>query len=153
MKESKGRYGVLKPNSDLLKESKRGYGLLKPICNLETVVDGRGGIFTWVPKKDIKEFSLIYYNPGTFRGEHYHPEFTEYLLIVEGEAAVVFKKPRGPGKIFHVSKGDCVYAEPGVAHTVHPITPLTAIAMLSKQWDNCEKPIIHQNVTEKLRKK
>ena len=32
------------------------FGLLKPTCNINTVADGRGGIFTWVPKDDIKEF-------------------------------------------------------------------------------------------------
>ena len=64
--------------------------VLHPSCNPETVRDGRGGIFTWTPPEPILEFSLIYYTPGRLRGLHYHDEFIEYLLIVDGEGALVW---------------------------------------------------------------
>ena len=35
--------------------------ILQPSCNLETVRDGRGGIFTWVPKEPILEFNLLFF--------------------------------------------------------------------------------------------
>ena len=38
--------------------------ILKPDCNLETIRDGRGGIFTWIPKEPIVEFNMLYFNPG-----------------------------------------------------------------------------------------
>ena len=33
--------------------------ILKPDCNLETIRDGRGGIFTWIPKEPIVEFNML----------------------------------------------------------------------------------------------
>jgi len=27
---------------------------------------------------------MLYFTPGASRGDHYHPEFTEYFLVVEG---------------------------------------------------------------------
>ena len=44
--------------------------ILKPDCNLETIRDGRGGIFTWIPKEPIVEFNMLYFNPGKVRGFH-----------------------------------------------------------------------------------
>lgn len=130
------------------------YGLIKPSCNIATVTDGRGGIFTWVPKEDIKEFNMLYFTPGASRGNHIHPEFTEYFLVVEGSGAMVFKDPDTfEEKVIHMSKGDCTFAEPGVAHAFHAVTPVTAIAMLSKLWDECNPPIIHEKVTEQRLKK
>tara|TARA_Y100000310_G_scaffold221576_1_gene223183 strand:- start:41352 stop:42128 length:777 start_codon:yes stop_codon:yes gene_type:complete len=128
-------------------ESETGYGLIKPTCNIDASLDGSGGIFTWVPNKAIKEFSLIYYTPGTVRGEHHHPEFIEYLLILDGSGQIVFKEPSRDREVVPLSKGDCIYASPGIAHTVVPITPLSAVAMLTKKWDDCEEPITKVTIT------
>ena len=40
--------------------------ILKPDCNLDTIKDGRGGIFTWLPKEPIVEFNMLYFNPVKF---------------------------------------------------------------------------------------
>jgi len=128
------------------------YQVLKPTCNLQTIFDGRGGIFTWVPQDAIMEFNLLYFNPGAIRGNHYHPEFVEYFLVVEGSGVMVFKE-NGKEDIVHMSKGICTRAEPGVAHAFHAITPVTAVAMLSKPWDTCQPPIIHEHVTSKREEK
>ena len=63
--------------------------ILRPQCNLETVKDGRGGIFTWLPDKPIVEFNMLYFRPGKVRGFHFHPHFEEYLLVVEGNGTLV----------------------------------------------------------------
>ncbi|MEO7163312.1 MAG: cupin domain-containing protein [Bdellovibrionia bacterium] len=125
------------------------YEILRPTCNLATVFDGRGGIFTWVPKDSIQEFNMLYFTPGAIRGNHYHPEFTEYFLVVEGSGVMVFKTSETTEEIVHMSKGVCTRAEPGIAHAFHAITPVTAVAMLSKPWDTCHPPIIHEFVTSK----
>ncbi len=65
--------------------------ILRPTCNLETVRDGRGGIFTWVPQDKIAEFNMLYFQPGKTRGNHYHPEFNEYFLVVGGSVVMVTK--------------------------------------------------------------
>ncbi len=130
------------------------FQVLKPTCNLQTVLDGRGGIFTWVPPDAIQEFNMLYFIPGAVRGNHYHPEFTEYFLVVEGSGVMVFKEtPDSKEEVIHMSKGTCTRAEPGVAHAFHAITPVTAVAMLSKPWDTCNPPIIHEDVTSKGIKK
>lgn len=117
--------------------------ILAPNCNLETVRDGRGGIFTWLPEDPLVEFNLLYFQPGKTRGNHYHPEFNEYFLIVEGQGVMVQKDPNG-GKedILHMGKGMCVRTPKGIAHAFYAITPVTAIALLSKRWDDCKPPIV-----------
>ena len=130
------------------------FEILRPTCNLQTIFDGRGGIFTWVPKETITEFNLLYFVPGAIRGNHYHPEFTEFFLVVEGSGVMVFKETAdAKEQTVHMSKGVCTRAEPGISHAFHAITPVTAIAMLSKPWDECKSPIIHDDVTEKRMKK
>lgn len=129
------------------------FEILKPTCNIQTVLDGRGGIFTWVPKDDIKEFNMLCFRPGAIRGNHYHPEFTEYFLVIDGSGVMIFKDSEGKEEIVHMAKGVCTRAEPGISHVFHAITPVTAVALLSKPWDACKSPIVHEDVTETKMKK
>lgn len=123
--------------------------VLLPSCNIETVRDGRGGIFTWIPRDPLMEFNMLYFQPGKTRGNHFHPEFNEYFLVVEGSGIMVWKlKETDPDNIIHMSKGTCVRTPIGIAHAFYAITPVTAIAMLSKQWDKCDPPIVHRHVLE-----
>jgi len=118
-----------------------------PTCNVDTVKDGRGGIFTWVPQDEIKEFNMLYFVPGASRGNHNHPEFVEYSLIVEGSGILVTKdKLAKKERIIHLSKGSCVRTPKGVTHTIYAITNMTIIAMLTKPWDDCKKPIIRETI-------
>ena len=48
---------------------------IDPTCNLDTVKDGRGAIFTFIPKDPIMEFNLNIVKAGKVRGNHHHPEF------------------------------------------------------------------------------
>jgi mannose-6-phosphate isomerase-like protein (cupin superfamily) len=121
--------------------------LLRPSCDIKTLLDGRGGIFTWIPEDDIKEFNILYFNTGIIRGNHYHPEFVEYFLVVEGAGAMVYKEEKGtPDNVVHMSKGTCVRTPAGVAHAFQAITPVTAIALLTKPWDDCKKPIVRIDI-------
>jgi len=65
--------------------------ILTSSCNISTVQDGRGAIFTWVPDKPILEFNMLYFMPNKIRGNHYHPEFTEYFLVIQGTVVMVTK--------------------------------------------------------------
>jgi mannose-6-phosphate isomerase-like protein (cupin superfamily) len=121
------------------------FAILEPSCNLATVRDGRGGIFTWVPDEPILEFNLLYFRPGATRGLHYHTEFTEYFLVVDGEGVMIVRpQPDDPASEFtvHLAKGRCSRTGPGIMHTVYAITPLSVVAMLTKPWDLCDKPIV-----------
>lgn len=119
--------------------------ILKPYCNLNTVRDGRGGIFTWVPEEPILEYNMLYFRPGKTRGFHYHPHFAEFLLVTEGCGTLVYReKPQDKDneKYIHLSKGICTRTEKNIYHTVYAITEMTIIAMLTKPWDECDPPII-----------
>lgn len=117
--------------------------VLRPSCNLETVRDGRGGIFTWLPKDPLVEFNMLYFQPGKTRGHHFHPEFNEYFLVVDGSGVMVTKdSPDSPEEQIHMSRGSCVRTPMGTSHAFFAITAVTAIAMLSKRWDDCKPPIV-----------
>ena len=119
--------------------------IIKPSCNLETVKDGRGGIFTWIPEKPIVEFNMLYFNPGKTRGFHFHPHFEEYLLVVDGNGTLVTRKKAEDKKseeFIHLSKGTCTHTTENTYHTVYAITAMTIVAMLTKRWDHSDPPII-----------
>ena len=119
--------------------------VLQPSCNLETVRDGRGGIFTWLPKEPIVEFNMLFFKPGKTRGFHYHPHFIEYLLCVEGNGVLVTRENKDDPKTestINLSKGVCTRAEKNSYHTVYSITELTLVAMLTNRWDDSKPPII-----------
>lgn len=120
--------------------------VLRPECNLDTVRDGRGGIFTWVPPEPIVEFNLLYFRPGKIRGLHYHEHFVEYLLVVDGHGVLVTKDdvddPDCPEEFILLSRGVCTRTPKGVVHTLHAMTELTVVAMLTEQWDHCDPPLV-----------
>ena len=119
--------------------------IIQPFCNLETVKDGRGGIFTWLPEEPIVEFNLLFFKPGKTRGFHYHPHFIEYLLCVQGSGVLVTRKDKNDSKtetIINLSKGVCTRAEKNTYHTVYSITEMTLVAMLTNRWDDSKPPII-----------
>jgi mannose-6-phosphate isomerase-like protein (cupin superfamily) len=121
--------------------------VLRPSCNPDTVYDGRGGIFTWVPEDDLKEFNILYFKPGKSRGNHFHPEFNEYFLVVDGSGVMVTRDDLdSEEEVIHMSKGMCVRTPAGTAHAFYAITEVTAIAMLSKPWDECDEPIVRLDV-------
>ena len=117
------------------------FEILYPSCNIDTVLDGRGGIFTWLPKEPIMEYNMLYFNPGKSRGFHYHPEFVEYILVVDGQGTMVVKDKKNK-KIIHLSKGISTRTGKNVYHTIQAITELTLVAMLTKKWDECKNPVI-----------
>ena len=64
-----------------------------------------------------------------------------------GEGVMVSKDSEGgERKIIHMSKGSCVRTPIGVIHTFYAISPVTAIAMLSKKWDDCNPPIVRMEI-------
>ena len=121
--------------------------VLSPTCNLTTIADGRGGIFTWRPSEPLLEFNMLYFKPGKVRGNHSHPEFVEYFLVVEGSGVMITRDPEGKEISYHASKGTCFRTPPNTSHAFHAITNVTCEAMLTKPWDLCETPIIHDDLT------
>lgn len=120
---------------------------LKPTCDLRTIKDGRGAIFTFLPKDPLVEFNFLIINKGKIRGNHYHPEFDEYFLITQGEGVIVTKdSEKAKEEFIFMSKGDCFHIPKNTSHVFYAITDLNAIAMLTKKWDDCNSPIVHENL-------
>ena len=120
---------------------------LIPSTNLNTIRDGRGGIFTFIPKDPIVEFNFNIIKAGKIRGNHFHPEFDEYFMVTSGEGVIVsMDLETGKENFIYLSKGHCTFTPKGTNHVFVAISDCEAIAMLTKKWDDCEKPIVHQNL-------
>ena len=116
-----------------------------PSCNLDTVRDGRGGIFTWLPEEPIVEFNMLYFRPGKVRGYHFHPHFKEYILVAEGTGVLVTREDpndKKTEKFINLSKGTCTKTDKNTYHTIYALTEMTVIALLTKKWDQSDPPII-----------
>ena len=119
---------------------------IDPVCNLDTIRDGRGGIFTFYPDKPIVECNFQFVNKGKIRGNHNHPEFDEYYIITDGFGVMVTKSDKGREEFLYVAKGECVYIPQGVSHVLYAITDCNLVTLLTKKWEDCKNPIVHENL-------
>ena len=84
--------------------------IIKPTCNLDTIKDQRGGIFSYVPKEPILEWTHQFIKSGKIRGNHCHPEFDEYILLISGVGVEVEKDMKtGEEEKYFLSKGNCIF--------------------------------------------
>ena len=114
---------------------------LEPSINPVTFKDGRGIIATYLPERlDIKEWNYIVTLVGATRGKHYHLEFDEYIMVVEGSGVYV-ELTDGNELPTMVATGDCIYIPSGVPHTYYPTADTKVIALITKRWDDCAEPI------------
>lgn len=119
----------------------------KPKCNLNTVKDGRGAIFSFVPDQPVIEWTFQFINKGKIRGNHCHPEFDEYILLVNGEGMEIEKDMEtGEEQFIYMSKGTCIYIPRGTYHVFQAITDCQSVSFLSKRWDECKDPIVYENL-------
>lgn len=110
-------------------------------CNLMTLRDGRGGIFTYYPADPIVEWNLLFTRAGEARGFHFHKEFDEYVLVTSGHGTYVGLEEDGSETIHKVAAGDCVHFPIGTPHTLYAMTDMRMVALLTKRWDDCEEPL------------
>jgi mannose-6-phosphate isomerase-like protein (cupin superfamily) len=121
--------------------------ILSASANVSTLNDGRGGIFTWIPQDDIKEFNLLYFNQGIVRGNHYHPEFTEYFLIISGAVTLFTEVPGTEERINMLcGEGTLIRSKPFVPHAIHAVTNAVCMSLITKPWDECEIPIVYKDL-------
>ena len=114
---------------------------LRPEINPITFKDGRGIIQTFYPESEsIVEWNYIVTLKGAVRGHHYHKEFDEYIMFVEGEG-VYTELTDGKELVTPVSAGDCIYLPMLVPHTFYPTADCKMIAMITKRWNDCDEPI------------
>ena len=114
--------------------------VLQPDIN-DKGIDHRGAIFSYVPYTPIVEFVYIDTKAGVTRGNHYHEEFEEYIMIVNGEGVYVETLDDGTKRKIIVGPGVTIYIPTFTAHTFYPITDCKAISLLTKRWDDSVKPV------------
>ena len=103
----------------------------EPSCNLVTLKDGRGSIYQWVPDKPIMEWTHQTIIKGKLRGNHYHPEFDEYILLVSGQGAII-EKGEKEDHFLRMSKGMCVYIPKNTSHVFLATTDCESVSFLTK---------------------
>ena len=118
--------------------------LLAPNIN-DNAVDSRGAIFSFLPYDAIVEWCYIYTKPNATRGHHYHKEFDEYIMLVEGEG-IYFEilKDKQKRKII-VGPGTTIYIPKNTPHTFVPFTECKSVSFLTKKWNDCKEPITKVN--------
>jgi len=125
-----------------------GIEILHGRANPSTLDDGRGAIYTWIPAEPIKEFNLLYFNTGKTRGNHFHPEFTEYFVVIEGSIALFTIDPKTDEIINMLcGEGTVFKSAPKVPHAIIAITPAKCMSLITKPWDECTVPIVYENLS------
>ena len=109
--------------------------------NSENFIDHRGKILSFVPADSIKEFVMIETKKGVNRGDHYHPEFDEYIVLIQGNGLYV-ETINNIKRTIEVDAGDCIHIPRGIYHTFIPSTDCLAMSCLTKKWNDCENPIL-----------
>ena len=87
---------------------------------LEMFEDERGKILDIFYKEDIQHVAQIDSQPNVIRGNHYHKETTQHMLMISGSMEYWYKKvdSNEKPKMVHLKKGDLVSTPPFEIHTL-----------------------------------
>lgn len=114
--------------------------LLEPSI-ADKAIDNRGAIYSYVPYNNLVEFCYIDTKQGVTRGHHYHEEFDEYIMLVQGEGIYLERLDDGTTRKIVIGAGQVIYIPCLTPHTFVPLTDCKSVSMLTKTWDSCSKPI------------
>ena len=90
------------------------------VDGLQKFEDSRGIIADVFYKKPLEHVALIKSEPNTIRGNHFHKETTQHMLITQGSLEYWFKKvdENGPAKMVLCKRGDLVTTPPQEIHAL-----------------------------------
>lgn len=114
--------------------------LLDPDIN-DKAIDQRGAIYSFIPKDAIVEFCYINTKQGSVRGHHYHKEFDEYIMLVEGEGVYLEKINETTTRKIVLGPGQTIHIPSLTPHTFVPLTDCKSVSLLTKRWDHSLEPI------------
>jgi dTDP-4-dehydrorhamnose 3,5-epimerase-like enzyme len=82
--------------------------------------DIRGSIFDIFYNTQLNHVAIINSNPSIIRGNHYHKETTQHILITEGELEYWFKSldDKELPQMYLAKKGDLISTPPYEIHTL-----------------------------------
>jgi mannose-6-phosphate isomerase-like protein (cupin superfamily) len=107
----------------------------------DLALDNRGAIYSFIPHNSIVEFCYIDTKQGTQRGHHYHEEFDEYIMLVQGEGIYLERLNDGSNRKIVMGAGQCIYIPAFTPHTFVPLTDCKSVSLLTKRWNDATKPI------------
>jgi hypothetical protein len=87
---------------------------------LEMHIDARGDITDIFYQADIEHVAIIRSKDGSLRGDHYHKETTQHILITKGSMEYWYK-PVGsnePSQVEVMNLGDMITTEPYEIHAL-----------------------------------
>ena len=87
---------------------------------LEIHEDYRGRIADIFYNRNINHIAIIQSEPNTIRGNHYHKESTQHILILQGELEYWYKNFNSsePTKMFVARVGDLISTPPYEIHAL-----------------------------------
>ena len=87
---------------------------------LESFKDDRGIITDIFYKEDIHHVAQIDSEPNVIRGNHYHKETTQHMLMISGSMEYWYKNVGSDEepKVVHLKKGDLISTPPLEIHTL-----------------------------------
>jgi len=90
------------------------------VDGLQKFEDNRGIIADIFYKKPLEHAALIKSKPNTIRGNHYHKETTQHMLITQGSLEYWFKNinDSNPAKMVLCKRGDLVTTPPNEIHAL-----------------------------------
>ena len=91
---------------------------------LEVHSDSRGTIADVFVKANLHHVSIIHSIKGAIRGNHYHLESTQSILVTKGELEYWYRgsDPQAKAEMVLCVVGDLVTSDPGEVHTMHTIS-------------------------------
>ena len=107
----------------------------------ENAIDHRGAIVSYIPYESIVEFVYITSKPNVARGQHYHKEFDEYIMLVEGEGVYLERINETTTRKIVMGPGQTIHIPSLTPHTFVPLTDCKSVSLLTKRWDHCLEPI------------
>jgi dTDP-4-dehydrorhamnose 3,5-epimerase-like enzyme len=87
---------------------------------LEMHTDDRGSIVDLFYDEDINHVATITSKPNVIRGNHYHKETTQHMLITKGSLEYWYKNVDSdkPSKMVEANEGDLVSTGPNEIHAL-----------------------------------
>tara|TARA_A100001515_G_C4585472_1_gene214338 strand:- start:759 stop:1187 length:429 start_codon:yes stop_codon:yes gene_type:complete len=91
---------------------------------LELHEDNRGRIVDVFYNHDIHHVAMIDSKAGSIRGNHYHKETTQHILITKGELEYWYKDvdDEEDAKFVHMFEGDILTTPPNEIHALNILT-------------------------------
>ncbi len=94
-----------------------------PTSELEIHEDERGKIADVFFKKNIEHVAMITINKGAVRGNHYHKQTVQHILLTKGSLEYWYKliDSNIDAKMIKVLPGDVITSSPMEIHTIRAI--------------------------------